>query len=689
MSKDILKAYEKLSNIAEELDDDQLQEISNTVLEGFQRDLTSMSEWHRQVDDAIKLASLLKEPKDTPYPNSANIKYPLITDACFQFAANTYPDIVQDGKVVKAAVLGKDNSNVKQDQARRVADFMSYQMLFQSTEWEKGLDKLLNMLPNIGFLCKRTYYDPIKKENCSELCDPKDLILNSKITSLNTARRVTNILHFHTNDLLEYSRKGLFLQSSVDEILEYYKGSNSDGVVDCLEQHGFLDLDDDEYEEPYVITIERNTGKMLRIYARFDADDVEVNKDGKVSMIKPIQYFTDFHFLPNPNGSFLSIGFGTLMSHLNETINTILNQLIDAGGLRNMQGGYINSKLKLPSGASRHKPGEWQRVKPVSGEALKDGFFPIQYQEPSSVLFSLLGMLVQAGKELSSSTEAMQGSSMPDNAKTGAVNALIDRGMKVFNSIRRRVLRSMKDEYMKWFYLNYKYMDEKEYRIVMDDKEAVFRIDFDIKTIDIMPIADPNMSSDLQRVQQIQILQGIIAHPNVNIREIDIRTLEFARIPNPEKILPLPDQKAPPPPEAVKMQADITQMAADASRKDREMSLRERQFVLDCIRTEQDLEKVKSEAIKNLALAEAADKSIQIQDYQTQLSMLDSKMSTIMQIKQLEQAQGQHEDKMAQVNPQNQEGQNAEPPGNAQPMAPAPNDAAPPQDIAGAPPGQL
>jgi len=684
--KEYLVKLSKSDNIAEELDSELLGKIGNKVTEGFDIDLSSMQEWRAQVEAAENLASLKKEPKNTPFVNSANVKYPLITNACFQFAANTYPEIVQDGKVVKAAVLGRDPTGSKAEQARRVSDYMSYQMLFQTTEWEKGLDKLLNMLPNVGLLFKKTYYDPICKQNCSVVCDPKDIVINAKVECLDKARRVTHILHFCKNDLVEYARAGLFLEDQVDQICEYYHEYSNNSCIDLLEQHRYLDLDEDGYEEPYIVTTEQGTSRVLRIVALFDKDGIETNSKGKISRIKAQSHFTDFHFLPNPNGSFLSIGFGTLMCHLNESINTILNQLIDAGTLRNMQGGYIDSRLKLESGMSRHSPGQWIRIKPVGGQELKQGFMPITYQEPSSVLYQLLGLLIQTGKELSSSTEAMQGSVMPDNAKTGAVSALINQGMKVFNSIRRRIYRSLKDEYMKWFYLDSQYMDEEEYMTVMDDKQAVYRKDFDMKSIDIMPIADPNMSSEVQRLQQIQVLQSMLGQPNVDSTKIQIKTLEFARISDPEQYFVPPNPNQPPPPDVIELQAKMIQQSADNALKARQQDLAEREFQLAAIKAEAEIEKIKSESIKNIALAEAAEKGTQLDDYRTQLDMINSKMSTILQVRQLEQ-QAQIAAQKAQTPDQEAPNNAEQPQADAGSMAAAPNDQAVPPGPEGAPPG--
>lgn len=655
MSKeDLLKFFapEAKKNIAEVLDQDKLNEISTKVLETFQEDFTSMQEWFSQAEESIKLAALEKEPKNTPFPNAANVKYPLITDACMKFAAEIYPEIIKDGQVVKATVLGADPDGSKKKKAERISEYMSYQLLFRTTEWEKQLDTLLNTLPNIGFMVKKTYYDPIEERVCTELCDYRDIIINSDAKSLKDAVAITHILHFRLNDLVMQSRHGLFLEKSVCELYELHKNNNNTKHIDCLEQHRDLDLDDDGFTEPYIVTVEKETGKMLRILPRYDKKGIKVNQDGQVKYITKKNYFTDYHFLPNPKGKFQSVGFGTLMLHLNLSINTILNQLIDAGTLNNMQGGYIDSRLKFNSGLSRHNPGEWIRVKASAGQLLKDGFLPLEYKAPSNVLSQLLGMLIQAGKELSSSTQAMQGSAMPDNAKTGAVNALIDRGLKVFNAITRRVYRSLKDEYQQIFDLDATYMNEVEYIMVVGDVHAIYKGDFDIESIDVMPVADPNMSSDTQRLAQLQVLQAMKQDPNINIQEIDTRMLQFAKVSEPEKIFLPPSNK--PSPEEMELQLKVIDQQKKSKQKDVELHQKQEELQMAQSKLDAEVAVLKSTAMRNIAQAESFPIQHQFKDLEFALKALQTKFDAVMQLHQnqhdqaMQQAQQDHEQNMQQ-----------------------------------------
>lgn len=659
MNLKLLKKYVESNNIAENLSEEKLAKIGQRVLEGYQDDLSSMSDWLACVDEALKLSALKKEEKNTPFPNASNIKFPIITTACQQFSARTMPELIKDNKIVKAQVIGKDPDGSKMLRAERVSKFMSYQLLTESKTWKKQLDKLLTTLPNIGFMIKKTYWDPIKKQNCSDVCNYKDVIINSNIESLDEAERITHVLHYFTNDLVEMKQAGLYLKKVVDEEIARYKELEVVKKIDVLEQHRYLDLDDDGYKEPYCVTVLKDNGKVLRIKASFNEEGIitedQLSSDSygeqdedkgdskKLIKIDPIRYFTDFHFLPSPDGKFHSMGFGTLMHHMNETINTILNQLIDAGRLSNMRGGYLDSRAKIQSGDSLHEPGEFKKVKMNSMLTLKDAFLPIEYREPSQVLLSLLEILITSAKELSSTTDAMQGTQQTQNAKSGAVISQIEQGMKILTSIQVRFYDSLREEFLKLFKLNREYLDPQIERNVLDDVLAVSQIDFDLDKLDVFPVADPNMSSDAQRMARAQVLQSLVGHPGVDIQEIDRRTLEMFDVPAPEKVLPPKDPKAPPPLEVLQFQAETEKNAQELNIKGRIVALDEKRFMLDALKIEAEIMKLKTASIKDLADAEATEVGTQLQDYQTSLGILQTKLDNIMQHKQ---AQSEQEARM-------------------------------------------
>lgn len=624
MAIDKLKQFADSINIAEELDNQKLLNIGSKVLVGYEEDLKLSQEWLNDVKKVEELVALASKKKQIPLPNSANIKYPLITKACYEFSSRTYPEIVRDGKVVKGAVVGFDLDGSKQDQSERVAAYMNYQLLFENQNWERELDRLLNLLALVGFICKKTYYDPIRDQIKSEICEYKDLIISPEVKNLDDAARITHVIRVRLNDLIEGSRSGVFLKEPVDEIIKNLEHDNLNIEICLLEQHTFLDLDEDSYLEPYIVTTIKDSGKVLRIAPRFSKEDIK-HKNGEVKYIQAKQFFTDYHFLVSPKGKFQSVGFGVLMLHLNETINTLLNQLTDAGQLANLQGGYIDARLKeLGSGNTNHDPGEWKRLKTMAGVTLKEGIMPINYKEPSNVLYQLLGLMIESGKDLSSSTELMSGSSSPENVKSGAVMAMLDQGMKMFTSIQRRIYMSLSNEYRKIAQLNFEYLDPISYVNTLDDNIKVNREDFDPKTINVIPVADPNLSSEAQRIAKNQILLQLISLPGVKPEAVTKRLIDSLNIPNASELLVSDKDKqaAPPSIDVLKLQADMEGHAQELRQKDMQLELDAKRLQLEAAKTQCEILKMKCDAILSLAKAEAAEAGPQIQMYQAQMDNL-------------------------------------------------------------------
>lgn len=682
MSIEQLKKFADMDNIASELDEDELREIGMKCLSHFDDDKASMADWLADVRKVMDLASLIGGPKNYPLPNSANIKFPLVTKACYEFTSRIYPELVKDNKVVRARVIGKDISLPTDPQSKtaiatRVASYMNYQLLEKNTYWEQDLDRLLNLLALIGFVCKKTYYDPIKRDVCSDLCEWQDLIIHSDVRCLEDARRVSHVLHLHLNDLISGSRAELFLEEPIDEIIERHDDSLAKNLVDVVEMHTYLDLDDDDYEEPYIVTFLKDSGKVLRIKARFETDEMEEGqyksievKKNKIVCIRPIQHFTDFHFLVNPKGKFQSVGFGTLMSSLNNAINSLMNQLLDAGQLRNLQGGFIDSRFSpVATGNTLTRPGEFVKLKAVTpGMSLKDGVFPFNYNEPSQVLMTLMGTLVDSGKDLSASSDVMTGNTNPENSKTGATLAMMKEGEKVHTAIQKRVYRSMGSEFRKIFHLNSQYLDPRVYlEVVGDDSQgqelSISQSDFDESKIKVLPVADPNIGSDMQRAARAQILAGIQTLPGVDALKVTQRLVMSLDIEHPEELLADPKAQQAPNPEIIKLQAEVQQKEVEAQQKDRELDLEEKRLQLDMMKVQSEIILNRANAMKSVALADQAKATTQIDAYDMQLNAIESQLNHMVGLHDLqvgeEQRQTENDHKQQELDQNQQEIDNA------------------------------
>lgn len=516
-------------NIAELLDEEQLRTIGNSVKEGFDIDLQSREIWEKDCVDYLKLAMQICEEKSFPWPGAANVKYPAIATAAMQFSARAYPSLVpSNGRIVQVGITGQGNPR-KSQRAGDVGKYLSYQLLQEMDGWEEGMDNLLLQLPIFGVSFKKTYYDANKGKNCSDVVHPFNFVVNYWTKDLESCSRATEILYRDKRYIFENTRRGLYrdVDLGTPSIAENFKEriNVSKNMVEpeqedefspymLLEQHTYLDLDDDGYSEPYVVLVEYNSAEVLRITPRYFEEDIEFNEKGEVVHIKPTGHYTKYPFIPSPDGSFYTRGFGHLLGPLNESINTILNQLIDAGTLSNLQSGFIGKGIKIRQGDVRFKPGEWKPVNNM-GQDLKSQVFPLPVREPSNVLFQLLGMLVQSGKELASVAEIFVGKMPGQNTPAYTTQQTIEQGMKLFTAIYKRVYRAMSDEFRKLYCLNYYYFDEEAYNTVMD-KDGLSREDFGKSDKDIYPAADPTASSEFEKEQKIQRVGQYIQLGTIN-----------------------------------------------------------------------------------------------------------------------------------------------------------------------------
>lgn len=591
----ILDDYADNLNIANDLDERTLGLVGMYVLSGVSSDKSSQKEWLTMVEDAQRLATLKKEPKSYPLPQSANIKYPLITNACYQFAAKTYPEVIKNARVAKGEVLAADPTGMYALLAEAMSLDMSARLLGSDTTWEKNLDQLLVTYANIGFVCKKKFYDTNKDCVDEVLCDYKDLIIRNatEIHCLGDLQRITHALHCTSNDLMEGMRSGIYCEEAVEEILARQDPDSND-LIDLYECHCFYDLDEDGYKEPYIVTVDSGSGKVLRIVARFNSEDVLYNDKKQVKKINACQYFVDFHFLPSPDGRFMSMGFGTLMLHLNETVNTILNQLIDAGTLANLQFGFIDSRLKVMGGQQFNDPGQWNMVKGVSsasGGRLQDMVLPLNYKEPSAVLFQLLGLVIQASKELSASTDIMSGQQDSQNSPANTTAILAEQGLKLFSSIQRRLYRSLKDEFGLIKELIKNYCDPTEVVMIGQQPLSVKEL-YSVPKVKIIPVADPNLSSDAQRMAKLQYLLQLMTQPGtaqyINGHAAVTAIVTGLQLPNPASFVQQPPQQ--PNPDMLKVQVKAQKDAADHEIKARGMDLKEKDYLTKLAKTEADIE---------------------------------------------------------------------------------------------------
>lgn len=572
-----LLKYEQSDNIAELLLDDEdgqedLDKIGYEVERKFKIDKSSREGWEKSAERAMDIAMQVRQPKNYPFEGAANIKYPLVTVAALQFGARAYPAIVDGQRIVKAQVVGSDDGipHINQDtkepmidpasgepvwskppgekraKAERVSRHMSYQLLNEMTEWEEDTDVLLHHIPIIGCAFRKVYRSAELGRNKSEMVAAIDLVVNQKVRSLDEAPAVTHIIPVYPHEIENKKRAGIYLDIDLGQpaVEGNDDGSDEDAPHIFLEQHRYLDLDEDGYKEPYIVTVHRDSCKVVRIVANYAMD--KIKDDGKrITLIQKEQYFVKYSFIPDPKGGFYDIGFGKLLESLSETIDTTINQMLDAGHIQNAGGGLIGTGIRLKKNKLMMSPGMYHQVE-VSGD-IRSQVYPFDHKGPSTVLFQLLGMMIEAARDITATKDILTGDSGGRTQTATTTLALIEQGLKVFTAIYKRIFRAMKDEFKLLFELNAKFIDEKQYFTFNDEQEVVEAKDYDISSMDICPIADPAMVTDMQRQAQSQLLLQIAEHPALGPlqdgAEVLRRIYDAARVPESSKLIKKQDPK--------------------------------------------------------------------------------------------------------------------------------------------------
>ena len=560
------------ANIAEDMDDEELSSLGSRLLEEVNMDLTSRLEWEERNEKSIKLALQVVEKKTFPWPNASNVKFPLITIAAMQYHSRAYPALLGSNEVVQCKVYGKDDDGEKQKRGDRISRHMTYQVMEEDETWEENQDKTLLVQAIAGTAIKKSYFDPVKGHNVSELVLPNDFIVNYYTKSIADSPRVTHRIFLSSNELYERQVRGIFRkptdetpagqpqQSMLRTAKEDAQGVRSqtgdpDTPYEFYEVHCWIDLDDDGYKEPYIVYLRRDTSQVYRIVARYFEDSIE-RSGNDIIRINPEKYFTKYGFIPSPDGGFYDLGFGSLLGPLNDSVNTIVNQLIDAGTMSVTGGGFLGRGVKVKGGDYTFKPHEWKRVD-STGDDLRANIMALPVREPSATLFQLLQMLISYGERIAGATDIMTGVSPGQNTPAETSRHTVEQGMKVFNGIFKRTWRSMKEEFQKLYRLNQLYLPsdpiEFEYN---SELSFVLPDDYSLDMKLVKPAADPNVVSDSQKQAQAQAVMAI-AGPDMNMYEVKKRYLESLKVNNIEQILP--DPKGPnaiPPRPDVKMQIE-------------------------------------------------------------------------------------------------------------------------------------
>jgi chaperonin GroES len=684
------------ANLADDLTEQELNALAQDVIRTYDIDRQNRREWDDQSERALKLAKQVLEKKSTPWVGCANVKHPLITVATIQFAARAYPEICKGSRVVKCQVTGDDGpkplvtlpqggqpapggpqagpglghipgqgsmppartgsmpipaglqqpqqvpqqpvlvpESPRQQRANRIQVHMNWQLTQEMSDWEADMDCLLHVLPVVGQCYKKSYFSSQDRHNISELVLPDDCVVSKgRGRDIKKARRITHRLWIYGNEAIEKFNKGIW--TKVDLGIAPTTDNDTDAPHEFLEQHRWDDLDGDGYKEPYIITVHKTTAKVVRVAARFVADNVEIGSPGKVGRIMPDNYFTHYGFIPNPDGSMNFLGFGQLLEPINASANTVLNQLLDSGTLYNTGGGFIGRGVRLRGGTFSFRPGEWKLVD-APGGALKENMVPLPTREPSGVLFQLLGFLVQAGKEISSVQDVLTGDSkLAANMPVGTMMALVEQGMKMFTGIYKRIYRSLSEEFKKLYELNARFLEPNiSFFISGHPEQFVGRSDYMAGDTQVIPVADPELSSDMQRLLKSQALKEVSNRPGLNEIEVTRRLVRAVRPENMEELLLTDGQiagreptpwKPPPPPQMILAQAKAQRMTQQAQEAQVRLQMDMFKFKLELQELQESIANTKADTMVKLAKVEDIGRSDYMEYYKLEMEKLDKEI---------------------------------------------------------------
>jgi len=567
-------------NIADQLDDKLLSLMGQKIHEKYKLDDQSRTEWAQSARRALDLIGCTKESKNFPFEKASNVKYPLLLSAVNQFASRAYPAIVKDANLVKVKIEGRDQDGQKLARAQRIEQHMSYQLLHQMTEWEEDTDALVHQLPLIGCAFRKTYWDATKRRPCSEMVSALDLVVNVNVPSLDAAPQVSHEKYFYPYEIDERVRKGVFIDQDLgtadDEPGDQDKhqggsGEDSQAPHKFVEAHCYWDLDEDGVVEPWIVTIHDGTQKVVRVAAGYGPDDIELGGDDgmQIMCITRQHYFTKYIFWPDAKGGFYGRGLGHALEDINETINTTLNQMLDAGTLQNAGGGFIGSGLNTKKATLRFAPGVYH-VMNVPGATLKDAIVNMQHPGASPVLFELLGMLVNVAKELGGNQDVLTGD-VQTNMQPTTLMALIEQGLQQFTAVYKRIYRALGREFQLLRKLNAQYLSDEAYNRYLDKPEPVSaQQDYAEGDLDIYPVADPNIVTHMQRAARNQFLMELSKDPELGrfikkpvvlmriLKDAQIEDIEEAIEPNPQ---PSPAEEA----QMAKFQAEAEKAQAEVA----------------------------------------------------------------------------------------------------------------------------
>ena len=512
-------------NLAEHLPDDILGRLGTSLYQNYQDYKNSRKDWERGYREGLDLLGFKYDNRTEPFQGASGATHPVLAEAVTQFQALAYKELLPANGPVRTQILGMPTP-AKEQQSQRVKDFMNYQIMEKMTDYEPDFDSLLFHLPLAGSAFKKVYYDEAAQMACSKFVPADDLIVPYTATSLDDAESIIHRVQISENELRKQQVAGFYrdidlkpgpvneteVEKKERELQGETKGRDEDvfNLLEChvnLDLEGFEDMGQDGeptgIKLPYVVTLEENSREVLSIRRNYEIGDPLRNK---------IDYFVHFKFLPGLG--FYGFGLIHMIGGLSRTATTALRSLLDAGTLSNLPAGFKMRGIRIRDDAQSIQPGEFRDVDAPGGN-IKDSFMTLPFKEPSATLLQLMGVVVSAGQRFASIADLQVGEGN-QQAAVGTTVALLERGSRTMSAIHKRIYASLKQEFRLMARVFKLYLPEEYPYDVVGGQRMIKQTDFDDK-VDIIPVADPNIFSQSQRISIAQTeLQLATSNPRIH-----------------------------------------------------------------------------------------------------------------------------------------------------------------------------
>jgi hypothetical protein len=542
-------------NLAEFLGEQVLDPLGSKLVEQYNEYKESRGDWEQSYREGLELLGFKYERRTEPFRGASGVNHPVLAEAVTQFQAQAYKELLPSDGPVRTQIMG--NIDVpKEEQSKRVKDFMNYQIMDQMKEYEPEFDQMLFYLPLSGSTFKKVYYDDLLGRAVSKFVPADDLIVPYSANSLDDAEAVIHVIKISENELRKQQVSGFYKDIELgtppvtenqlqDKKLEL-EGISKDGQEDQytlyeihtnLDLEGYEDMGEDQeptgIKLPYVVTIAESNNKILSIRRNYKQDD---------SLKRKINYFVQFKFLPGTG--FYGFGLIHMIGGLTRTATAALRQLLDAGTLANLPAGFKSRGIRVRDDAQPLQPGEFRDVDAPGGN-IKDQFMTLPFKGPDQTLLQLMGVVVSAGQRFASIADSQVGD-MNQAAAVGTTVALLERGSRVMSAIHKRLYVGLKQEFKLLAEVFKSYLPPVYPYDVPGASREIKMQDFDDR-IDILPVADPNIFSQTQRISLAQSqLQLAQSNPQIhNLYQAYRSMYDALGVKNVNAILPPPAQPIP------------------------------------------------------------------------------------------------------------------------------------------------